>query len=334
MDASTDSREAASGMDRDERKRSKAWPRFATALAAALAALEENQFLILERQDRPWYVQFAAQGNYGIRTELVSNAYLAPQDQLSETAVRTAVSLGWQAPSGSPTESTPAKDPDGSPNFFRDWEQPVSFDTVAQLVVDTMVEVLEVHHPGQLHYKAFARGGARILLPELGPSVKPETPQQPTEPEPPPDAERIRSLLLDLVRRVTGNKDLGLDSEGDIPIRYGSGIVLIRVFGNPPIVRVFSPILGRITATDGVVEALNKLNRESTFVKWLLVNDTIIAVVELFGRPFTPDHVLSACSVLGRAADERDEALQREFGGKTFFGEYEPAKPPPSFGYL
>jgi hypothetical protein len=334
MEVPNGSRGSTPAPDRDEGKRSKAWPRFAKALAAALVAFEEHQYLILERQDRPWYVQFAAQGNYGLRTELVSNAYLAPKEQLPDAAVSTAASLGWQAPSGAPAESTPAKDPDGSPNYFRDWGQPVPFDDVAQFVVDTLVEVLEVHHPGQLHYKAFARDGARILLPELGPSVQPDTPQPPAQPESPPDADRIRSLLVDLVRRVTGNNDLALDADGDIPIRYGSGIVLIRVFGNPPIVRVFSPILGKVTATDGVVDTLNKLNTESSFMKWLLVDDTIIAVIELFGRPFTPDHVLTACSVLGRAADERDETLQKEFGGKTYFGDYEPAKPPPSFGYL
>lgn len=69
-------------------------------------------------------------------------------------------------------------------------------------------------------------------------------------------------------------------------------------------------------------------------MKWLLVDDTIIGVVELFGRPFTPDHVLSACALLGRVADEKDEALQAQFGGKTFFGDHSPAKPPPSAGYL
>src|SRR5262249_5987985 len=55
--------------------RSKAWPQFAAALADALCSLTERQYLILERRDVPWYVQFAAQGNYGLRGELVSNAY-------------------------------------------------------------------------------------------------------------------------------------------------------------------------------------------------------------------------------------------------------------------
>jgi hypothetical protein len=329
-----DSGTSAVAPDREGRKQSKAWPRFATALAAALSAFEEHQYLILERQDRPWYVQFAAQGNYGLRTELVSNAYLGPEDQLPDAAVSTAASLGWQPPSDGPRESSATQDPDGSPNFFRDWERPVPFDEVAQFVVNTLIEVLDAYHPGQLHYKAFARDGTRILLPELGPSVQPETPKQPAQPEPPPDADSIRSSLLDLVRGVTGNKDLSADKDGDIPIRFGSGIVLIRVFGNPQVIRAFSPILGRISTTDGVVDALNKLNTESTFIKWVLVNDTIVAVIELFGRPFTPDHVLTACSVLGRAADERDEALQKEFGGKTFFGDYQPVKPPPTGGYL
>ncbi len=317
------------------RKRSKAWPQFSTSLADALSALDEDQYLILERKDRPWFVQFAAQGNYGLSAELVSNAYLGPEHRLSDGSIETAAALGWAAPTGAPDEATPDKDPDGSPNFFHEWARPVAFDDVARLAVDTLVDVLQVTHPGQLHYKAFAHGGSRILLPALGPSVQPERQQQgPSETEPPPDGDRIRSLLLDLVRRTTGDDELTLDEDGDIAIRYGSGVVFIRVFGDPPLVRAFSPILGKVATPTRVLDALNELNTASVFVKWLLVNDTILGVIELFGRPFAPDHVLSACAILGQAADETDEELQERFGGKTFFGDYVPAKPPPRSGYL
>src|SRR5262245_35583802 len=105
MDTTTDNRGAPPAADRERRRRSKAWPRFVTALAAALSVFEEHQYLILERQDRPWYVQFAAQGNYGLRTELVSNAYLGPDDQLPDSAVSTAMALGWRQPSDGPGES-------------------------------------------------------------------------------------------------------------------------------------------------------------------------------------------------------------------------------------
>ena len=53
-----------------------------TSLAASLSALDEDQYLIIKRKDRPWFVQFAAQGSFGVRAELVSNSYLAPADQI------------------------------------------------------------------------------------------------------------------------------------------------------------------------------------------------------------------------------------------------------------
>ena len=87
---------------------------------------------------------------------------------------------------------------------------------------------------------------------------------------------------------VTGKADLSLDPDGDIEIRYGTGIVFVRVFGDPPVVPVSSPILGKLPRR-GVLEALNDLNMRSTFIKWLLVGDTVIAAIELFGRPFVPE---------------------------------------------
>src|SRR5215470_559829 len=148
-------------VEEDVMTRSSAWPPFAQSLTAVLAVLEEDQYLILERKGGWGYVQFAAQGPQGLRAEAMSNAYLSSDKQLSPEAVKRMTELGWSSPTGCPEGSTPKQDPDGSPNYFRDWARPVPFETVAQLAIDTLVDVYGIAHPGWLHYKTFARGAAR-----------------------------------------------------------------------------------------------------------------------------------------------------------------------------
>src|SRR3989304_905507 len=145
-----------------------AWPPFAQKLAAVLEKLEEDQFLILSVKRSNRFIQFAAQGSFGMRVETTSNSYLAKPEQLNERQISTLIGTGWHAPTGSPGDSTPEGDPDGSPNFFVEFAAPVSFEAVANLTVRTLAEILRVPHPGALQYEAFDEGGEAIALPELG----------------------------------------------------------------------------------------------------------------------------------------------------------------------
>jgi hypothetical protein len=101
-----------------------AWPPFAEKLAAALAKLEEDQYLILLVKRSNRFVQFAAQGSYGMRVETTSNAYLSKPEKLNERQVVMLLQSGWSDSTASPDESTPENDPDGSPNFFVEFPDP------------------------------------------------------------------------------------------------------------------------------------------------------------------------------------------------------------------
>lgn len=330
----------AKSPDVPSRPRSKAWPQFVTSLAASLSALDEDQYLIIKRKDRPWFVQFAAQGSFGVRAELVSNSYLAPADQIAGESIDSALALGWQRPTGSPDSSTPEGDPDGSPNYFREWPQPVAFIDVARMAADTLVEVLAAPHPGTLIYNAFASDGAKILLPGLG--LKPEpaettgdsVPTSPPSATPSLDAAEVSRQLLEIVRAVSGDDELDVDSDGDIPLRYGSAMVFVRVFGDPPVIRVFSPVLAEARMGVDLAQVVNELNGQHLFVKWLISDGSVVASVDLFGDPLAGQHVLHACGVLGETVNELDEQLQEQFGGRTFFGEYAPPKILGHGGYL
>ncbi len=321
--------------DRGLTPRSRAWEPYSMTLAQTLGALSDGQYLVLECKDRPGFVQFVVHGVHGLRAELVSNYYLPAEAQLTPESIEAVTALGWHPPTGSPEESTPEQDPDGSANFFRDWPLPVPFIEVARLAVDSLVEVMAVPHPRYLRYQAFTGGGSAILLPALGeraPAAGESTFDVADESL---GAEQVAQRVLEILRHASGDDELEPDDEGDVALQFGSSVVFVRVFGDPPIVRIYSPALGQVPDDPKITDVVNDLNRDSAFTKWLAIDDTIIAVMDLFGSPLNEASVLQACSVVGNSADDEDDALQQMFGGKTFFGEYvRPKLPPSTGGYL
>jgi type III secretion system-like peptide-binding chaperone len=96
-----------------------AWAQFASELAHTLADLDEDEFLAITKKKDWYYVQFAAQGSFGMRAEATSNGYLNDDAKLSEQACAKLLNLGWNAPTYVPDDFYPERnDPDGSPNYF------------------------------------------------------------------------------------------------------------------------------------------------------------------------------------------------------------------------
>ena len=134
-----------------------AWPAFEKRLAETLGALEEDQYLVVSAK-RGWaYVQFAAQGSFGLRAECVGNNYLDEAHALSAGQKARLRKIGWSSPRK--TES---------PNFFRDFDRPVPCADAARMAVRALTEVFEIPHPGALMYKAFDKKDRTILVPTLG----------------------------------------------------------------------------------------------------------------------------------------------------------------------
>ena len=144
---------------------------------------------------------------------------------------------------------------------------------------------------------------------------------------------QILSSVLEMLQRVSGNPELSFDDDGDIPLRYGSTMVFVQAFGDPPVIRVSSPVLRQVAGGADVDGAVAQLNRDSVFIKWVAAEGTLYASIDLFGSPLQLDHVLNACGVVGGAADDLDEQLQERLGGSTFFGEFKP-RPLAIGGYL
>jgi len=300
-------------------RRREAWDEYTEVVARILDALEVGQFLILSSADRPGFVQFAAHGMQGLRAEAVSNAFLPPDHQLGEDALGAALRLDWQPPTGEPG-TVPEQDPEGSSNYFREWPAPVPYHDVARLAVDTLTEVFAVAHPGRVRYEAFTSEGTAILLPALGQRATRDALED--EQQPVSTAAEVAEQVLAILREASGNPDLQPDDDGEMAIRFGSSAVFFQVFGDPPIVRAYSPALTQVPLEPKVAIALNELNSSTAFTKWLAVDDMIVAAIDLFGDPLVERHIVHACEVLGSTADDVDDQLQQQFGGKTFFGEY------------
>jgi hypothetical protein len=297
---------------------SKAWAPFAEKLAAALTRLEEDQYLVVAVKDSKRFVQFAAQGSLGMRVETTSNRYLPKPEQLNKKQIATLLEAGWSDPTGSPDESTPENDPDGSPNFFADFPVPVAFASVARLTIQTLAEVMRVPHPSSLQYQAFEKTRQVIALPELG--LKQEVPL-PEE----TSAKDLPALLLATLKEQTALHDLMYDGDGDISLQYGSAVVFVRLVGDMPFVRCYSRVLEDIEPCEGILAHLNDLNASEPMVHFVCRGDAIFALADTCAAPFVADHVSQALEHFCAIVDGMDSLLQAQFGGKTAFPEAMPS---------
>ena len=286
-----------------------AWPDFERKLAETLAALEEDQYLVVSAK-RGWaYVQFAAQGSFGLRAECVGNNYLDEAHALRAGQMALLRRIGWSSPTGTR----------GSPNFFRDFDRPVPCADAARMAVRALTEVFEILHPGSLEYKAFDKKQRTILVPTLG--LKREEPTPPPE-KPREDAvQDLRALVLKAVREGSGNADLEFDADGDLPLRFGSAAVFVRVLDDSLGVGIFSAVLEDVEADDRLLDRLNALNAEFLFARFFAVEGRVMVAVETSVVPFVAEHVSRACLQLGSLADKIGGELQREFGGRRAFEE-------------
>jgi hypothetical protein len=134
-----------------------------------------------------------------------------------------------------------------------------------------------------------------------------------------PLAERVQLVVSRLLK--TKPERLQVDADGDIGIRAGSAMVFVRVRDNPPLIDVFSPVLTEIEPTERLYRRLSELTNRMPIGRLYCSNDTVWASVPVMGRDFQASHLMLAVQVMTGLADELDDRLQGEFGGKRFYGD-------------
>jgi hypothetical protein len=328
-----------------------AWQEFGRALAAALPRLPAGATVELTldptasgTEDAVYSVYVAATA--GAFTGLaVSNSGLPPAYRLSRAAVGDLVALGWSPPGVI----------DGSGDSFGLRLPGGDAAMLAVIVTRTMRDVYGAPHPAFLTYAVTGSDATPVQLPALGtarallggplvdeatnPSGRPEpgTGEDGSGPAgesartgDPADAVPDPAVVLPLGERVqlvvskllkTQPEQLQVDADGDIGIRAGSAMVFVRVRDNPPLIDVFSPVLTEIEPTERLYRKLSELTNRMPIGRLYCSNDTVWASVPVMGRDFQASHLMLAVQVMTGLADELDDRLQGEFGGKRFYGD-------------
>jgi hypothetical protein len=187
--------------------------------------------------------------------------------------------------------------------------------------VRALTEVFEIPHPGCLEYKAFDKKDRTILVPTLG--LKRQEPAPPREKPRANTVKGLRKLVLEAIRKASGDANIELDDEEDVPLRFGTESVLVRVFDDPLRIGVFSPILADVEVDTRLLSRINELNASIFHARLFAVEGTVFAATEVFAAPFVAEHVTSACWGLGDLVNDVGKKLREEFGERRA-----PERPP------
>jgi hypothetical protein len=303
-----------------------AWRDFAGALATALPALPAKSELYLT-VDPTAYGSGDVVYSVGVRVaesgELaalaVGNGLLPEGYRLDRNAVAAMIELGWSPPGVIA----------GSREHFGQNSPVAQASQLAVVVTRTLRDVYGAPHPAFVVYGARDGQDQSLAIAGLG-TARHESTLELTEAElalaegEEEDSavglgERVRTVVAALLKSEP--EELTVDQDGDIGIRAGSAMVFVKVRENPPLVDVFSPLLTEVDPTEQLFERLSDLTNRMPIGRLYCTNGTVWASVPVMGRRFQATHLVLAIQVMTGLADELDDRLQGEFGGKRFFSE-------------
>lgn len=305
-------------------KVTRAWRELARSLTDALPSLPPGAHLDLTLDptasgtgNASYSVGVTGEAAGGWSARAVGNASLPEEYQLNRAAVADMVALGWSPPGVEP----------GSGEDFALTATGDQAERLAIIVARTMRDIYGAPHPAFLVYRARDAAGEPLPLPPLGMARVVPAEAGPSSPEPAPDPTDDAATLRTQVHAViaamqrTDPDQLLADPDGDIGIRAGTAMVFVKVRDDPPLVDVLSPILTDVTPTEKLYGKLSELTNRMPVGRIYCANETVWASVPVFGRSFQPSHLVLAVQVMTGLADELDDRLHGEFGGRRFFCE-------------
>jgi hypothetical protein len=321
-------------------KVTEAWREFARALADRVRDLPSGGRIELTLDptatgtgDAVYSVELAVTEPGRLSAAAVGNASLPEGYRMDRAAVADLVALGW---------SPPGVVPD-SGNQFGLRAPTTDATKVATTVSRTMRDVYGAPHPAFLVYLVRDADDEPIAVDPIGTAradVGPagdldldleravaagraaSTGQAAGNGEQPDGDgldDKVRTVVAAMMKSEPDK--LQVDSDGDIGIRAGSAMVFVRVRDNPPLVDVFSPVLTEVEPTEQLYVKLSELTNRMPIGRLYCTNDTVWASIPVFGRNFQATHLMLAVQVMTGLADELDDRLHGEFGGKRFFVE-------------
>ncbi|HEX6970080.1 MAG TPA: hypothetical protein VF174_14895 [Micromonosporaceae bacterium] len=310
-------------------KVAQAWQDFAQALAEGLQTLPAAARIDLTLDptasgtgDTVYSISIGADDAGQLLALAVGNATLPDDYRLDRTAVAEMIALGWSPPGVI----------DGSNGNFGLRTTTDRATSLATVVSRTLRDIYRVPHPAFLLFQV--SGTARQPLPVVSfGSARPLTVSDETisdlddalaaVAQPGHDAltleEQVRAVIAAMMHAAP--EQLQVDADGDISIRAGSAMVFVRVRDTPPLVDVFSPVLTDVEPTERLYVRLSELTNRMPIGRLYCADDTVWASIPVFGRNFQPVHLMLAVQVMTGLADELDDRLHGEFGGRRFFAD-------------
>ncbi|SDT73906.1 T3SS (YopN, CesT) and YbjN peptide-binding chaperone 1 [Actinoplanes derwentensis] len=321
-------------------KVTQAWREFASALAGLLPGLQPGSYVDLTLDPTAsgtgtavYSVSIRVLADGVVEALAVGNAALPQEFRMNRATVADLVALGWSPPGVLA----------GSGDSFGLRSSQDKAIQLATVVSRTLRDVYGAPHPAFLVYlvhddedepiDASPLGTARhepsidLALDALGGESALDRALAGVSAEDlVPLEERVRTVVATMSKTTVDQ--LQVDADGDIGIRAGSAMVFVRIRDNPPLVDVFSPILTEVEPTEQLYVKLSELTNRMPIGRLYCAQDTVWASIPVFGRNFQSIHLMLAVQVMTGLADELDDRLHGEFGGKRFFGEGDkPAAP-------
>jgi hypothetical protein len=315
-------------------KVTEAWQEFAGALASALAELGPGSHIDLTLDPTAsgtgmavYSVSIRVLPDGVVEALAVGNAELPEGYRMDRATVASLVALGWSPPGVLP----------GSGDSFGLRGSADKAKSLAAVITRTLRDVYGTPHPAFLVYFVHDDEGdpiesaplatarheptldAGLNLDDLDENGDLTEALAAAADEVVPLDERVRTVVATMSK--TTIDQLQVDNDGDIGIRAGSAMVFVRVRDNPPLVDVFSPILTEVEPTEQLYVKLSELTNRMPIGRLYCAQDTVWASIPVFGRNFQATHLMLAVQVMTGLADELDDRLHGEFGGKRFFGE-------------
>lgn len=233
------------------------WATFAARLAESIAVLDTDEYLILSHPRSHHFVQCTMDEGH-LRAEAKSNHFMPPARPLAMEQELRLVELGWKAPTHAPDAK--GRVPSGSPNWFRDYVEPVDAAAVALMMVMTLREVYGVRSPRALRYHAFRANGCEIRFPTLGVAHDGSKESPPVlRPE----------FLKELQRMVTAAitdrlPELGIRRlpNNDLMVELDGVALLVREVEDPFDILFYGVIMPEAEETPRLLAAVNRLNQK------------------------------------------------------------------------
>ncbi|MDO8108334.1 hypothetical protein Q6348_14140 [Isoptericola sp. b441] len=138
------------------------------------------------------------------------------------------------------------------------------------------------------------------------------------EPEPPlaimpADRDALARLVHDVVREQTGT-DPTIDDDGDIALTHLSQPVWVRARHDQPAVEIFARIAHDVYSRRQAAVEIGLLNRDRTWVRWVLRDRAVWQQLTLPGAPFAPAVLTAMLTVFMETMDETRDDLALRLG--------------------